>query len=348
MLENFPCSDMTVLTCIVRHPEIVNYRKILKSQKLRESVLFYILELQKDNLQEYLQIMIQNQMIDVSFLSTATKQLPEENKSFTQGLYNIAFLRTLKPQSPKYLAWNDSLVIREVVPNLSLDQLASSDLREYFPEFVQFVTRHLGCFTDFSWYLFVSNNSLNDTTLGLLEPVLNCLEYWHAFNKNKKNLSKTYIIKNESKLLWWKQLPSSLLLNFSERCLSCSESTDLYKLLQTFVSQTKWSEFLNNERLPEWLIEVLARFKPLIERQLNGVSFWWKIGRFQKLSSEFIDVHANDLELKNILIYQTLSTDQLERFVSFYDNECWHYIARNQSPSPAFLEAHAAELTASV
>lgn len=343
MLENFPCSDITVLTSIVNNPEIVNYRKILKVQKLREAVLYYILELNKENAVEFSTIMIQHQNYDIAFLKKVLRDYYPEKQS---RMYNAVFLRTLKPLAPGYLSWGLECLKQDVLPNLGLDDLADSDLREYFPEFVENLLKHADSFRDFSYYRFVSNNALDDVTLTMLEPALNCLEYWYAFQKNKNNLSKTYILKNENKLQWWRRVPSALLLDFSSRCLQCAESSELYSLLKAFVAQTKWSEFLNTERLPEWLIEVLARFKSDIECRLNGVSFWWKIGRHQTLSHEFIDVHSNDLELKNILIYQNLSQAQLDRFAEFYDVECWQYVARYQRPSVEFLTRYTTEMNA--
>lgn len=342
MLENFPCSDITVLTYIVNNPEIVDYRKILKVQKIREAVLYYILELNKENATEFSQIMIKHQNYDVTFLQ---KVLRDHNPEGQGLLYNDVFLRTLKPQKPGYLPWSAETISRDVLPNLALDDLAVTNMQEYFPEILDYLLKNPNSFSDFSYYKFISSNPLNDETLSKLEPTLNSLEYWYAFYKNKNSLSKTYILKNENKLKWWRQIPSSMLLDFSQRCLQCTESTDLYCLLNAFV-HTAPREFLSNEKLPEWFIEILARFKSYIERKLKGVSFWWKIGRHQTLSPEFMDVHCDDLELKNILIYQNLSHDQLNRFAEFYDTECWYYVARYQSPSTEFLTRYATELPA--
>jgi hypothetical protein len=329
MLENFPCSDLTILTSMVNNPEIVNYRKILKKQKIRESVLYYILELNTENAPDLVQIIFQNQNYDADFMQKILRDYVTDPDQVSRA-YNMIFLRTLKPQSPNYISWSHATLLQTVLPNLGLDTLAVTDLQDYIPEFVEALCKFADSFRDFSYYKFVSSNSLNDDTLKLLEPLLNCLEYWYAFTKNKNNLSKTYILNNENKLKWWCQVPAALLLDFSQRCLTCSESSDTYGLIKAFVFQTKWTEFLSTETLPEWVIEVFARFRLDIERQLNSVSFWWKIGRHQRLSPEFIDVHSKDLDLKNILIYQQLTLKQLNHFREFFDDDCCYYVEKYQ------------------
>jgi hypothetical protein len=338
MLENFPCSDTVVLTSIVHTPELMNYNRILKVQRLCEAVLLYILELH-DNNANLIRLIVRYQTFDIEFLETLSKSLqPDE----ITDLYNTVFVRCLKPTSDTFLTWNSETVNTRVVPKTNF---ARVDLRENLPEFVNFAISNLKLFAGFSWYNFIGQYVFKDDQMTQFETILDPLEFWYAMNKNRSYLSKVYWTRNEPKLSWWRQIPSALMLDFATRCIECPTDSDLYRLLEHFVGQTKWSEFLSVEKIPEWFIDVLDRFRQPIERNLRTVSYWWKIGRHQTLSPAFIDCHINALELKNILCWQRLTDDQLERYCQAFDVECWYFVTKHQTPSSAFLARHAAEMS---
>ena len=330
-LENFPCDDMTVLTSIINHPEIIDYKSILKVQKLRESLLYYIIELHPDDEQlDIIELMCRYQMFDMTFLEKTTATI--SNRQLKSKFYNITFLRTLKPSSNDYLPWNEKQICKNsYITTLDFDELAVNSIIDYLPEFVLLVNLHKSQFIDFSWYKFIACRLINTNTLTLIQHLLTPLEYWFAFNKNHKRLTKEYVTKYSFKLKWWQQIPLDECEQFLFEGLHVSETSNLYMLLNAFVNKTKWSELFNHEALPDWFIELFVRFQKSIEKNMVNVSYWWKVGRFQQLSTAFIDSHMNDLEIKNILIYQNLTDAQILNMAPFFDAEDWEYVTKHEA-----------------
>lgn len=170
------------------------------------------------------------------------------------------------------------------------------------------------------------------------------------------NSVKSYINIDFTKAEWQYLLSH---FNFPEDCLEEIYSqipTDLgpYKYLPGCI-ELRISCILTHQKLSEDFIErhmdeikEYGCFGQLFTHQALSESFiekyagnnplnWENISRYQKISDEFIDRHADDVDWTYISEYQTLSEETMRSHIEDID---WAYASGSQEIPLSLLEAH--------
>lgn len=297
LLANYVLPEADALKIIITSPSDFDMRKILKKQRFQEAVLQFCLELQPDQSIKTLMFIARYQMFDIAFLRSQIERLgiTGEQKS---NLYNTVFLRTLKPSSANFLAWNDVDIKDLVMPNISVPDMIVQPI-DHIPEFIQAIhDRDL----EIDWYRFLCQQNVDQAAIDEIRKHVNPLVLWFAISR----LSR----KEAAAMKWWHEMTPVQIMTLVDSVES-QDPNSMTEFLEEFVSVTNWSALLNNEALPEWFITIFAKYASAIEARQNKISYWWKIARYQKLTSTFIDAHLDKFDIRTLLTYQVLTALQM-------------------------------------
>jgi hypothetical protein len=324
-LANQKLPDDVVLNYIVQYPDEFNMAEILTKQRLREEIIQYCLELTPKDKYRNLLLVAEYQTFDIAFLQRqiATAQLSHEDAG---TVYNTVYLRTLNPSSPTYIAWSPDTIAEFVTPHTDLPRLIQHDLSAVATDFVKAIVAR-GLMHQISWYDFIHNQRMTREMVDLLKILgIPALERWCAEYKFARSLPDPER-KDELKRIqrWWASAPVDsatliAIINYAPEETD-PDSQRIGRILREYISATDWVDLLNHYTIPEPLIELFANFKKPIEARMHNISYWWKIGRYQKLSSEFILKHFDKFDLSNLLINQSMTREMLDRAGPFMTDE---------------------------
>jgi hypothetical protein len=305
LLANYVLEDKKVLGYIVNYEGDINLQEILMKQRLQEPILHFCLEIQPANREQNLRLMVFHQQISIKFLQEACARF-ELDKETVSRLYNTAFMRTLKPSDPDFLAWNDADIEHLVLPVLDIGALIRYTIK-HLPEFLNYI-RSRKILVD--WYVLLTHQQITPEIVVILKDYLPPLQMWYCMHRAGS--------KNVDEMRWWKTASPAQIIDLLERY---NTEPELRCFLEAFVYATNWTSLMNNENLPEWFITIFAQYSKQIESRMNGISYWWKVIRYQKLTSNFIDLHFDKFDVRTLLVYQTLNASQMSRLEPFMDDE---------------------------
>jgi hypothetical protein len=106
---------------------------------------------------------------------------------------------------------------------------------------------------------------------------------------------------------------------------------DLKRFLTDFVRDADWGNILRYEKLDEWFIRLFSNFEKKIDM------FWWKVARYQTLSTKFITKHLAHLDVNILLGYQKLDESVIRTLAPFFDEDGWDKVAKFQPISGDFI-----------
>lgn len=301
-ISNFPLPDIEVLRYFVSQNDIEEFLEALTIQKLREPLLYYFLEVKKDHRQQVLKHIVKYQQFTSEFLTYTSSSCTKEEQ---QNLNMIAFLRNFTYYGVRELNWSEEDVLK-LIKNLDLMKLAITNLSGC-EEFVNYAIENI---SKFPWFTFLATNEITPGQLVELQKskLLHPLELWFAIFKNTFSFESM-----KSYRRWWEFMNDEQIQNLSSNVTD----VNLHTCLRTFIANTDWNKLLLEEQLPEWLIEIFGNHCDLIEPRMNGISYWWKIGRYMSLSDGFIDKYLDRLGLENIIRHQYLTVDRYNRIKPF-------------------------------
>lgn len=344
----------------------------LMNQKMNEYTITTVLNAAKYDeslFRNTLKVMTQKQRFDLSFfesidmtftvsiestdniaesitVNVVTKNLRDDTK-FMKELYNTLFMRTLDPTNDNWISWGLSTVRERVVPYIRWYNIASTDLTS--PQIDSLLDMNL----EFPWYTLLRNNTLNESQIekAINNNIFGAVDVWMAVTAldDEKDCSAEFVANMTQYKKWWEYIPADNITDFVHNCVESVEIGSEYNhtlddtylekknalklFLDDFVNNTEWTKLLRDETLPEWFIWVFSKFADKITARMNGVDYWWKISRYQKLSPALITKYIGELDLVTVLIYQKVPAEFIKSHTQFFTPECWDAINKYQDQS---------------
>jgi hypothetical protein len=305
LLKNRILDDDAVLKYVTSNGKTIDMETVFRYQKLSEESIQYYLELllTVDIKSKYFELIVRYQTYDIKFLHKCLfgLELPEVQQA---KIYNIVYLRTLKSSDPMYLPWNENDITSMILPMISMEDLLLNEKVKHTQEFIESIIAHK--IQNFNWHLFfrLQKNSISTATVQFLEnsSLITDLEKWYMHYCCETNPNPYDY--------WW-TFESARPPNLVSVAIT----------LEKFVRNADWVKILNIQPLPEWIIDLFSKYKDVIEAKMNGISYWWKIGRYQKLSPKFIADNLDKFDIRNLIINQTLTPELLTQIDPYLSDE---------------------------
>jgi len=233
-----------------------------------------------------------------------------ENKEFMRKLYTKLFMRTLDPEDPNWINWDLQVVNECITPFLSWSTIVRQRFTETQIDSLITMAKDSDYKHTISWYVLLRYNTFTQKQLevAINTGLFGAVEAWLSTIVCK--LDVDFANKMQKYKKWWNHVESDKIPEFSRLCMECIEISSEYDdciddeyiekknsillFIKDFIYNTDWTTLLRDEKLPEWFIWVFGKASDKINRKLNGVDYWWKISRYQSLSSEFIKFHINN------------------------------------------------------
>lgn len=257
-----------------------------------------------------------------------------DDKKFIKKFYTNIFMRTLDPEDQHFINWTTDIVMKYLIPEISWFEICHIHLN---PNQIDSVIE-LGTSSEYKrmipWYVLMRHNTItiDQVNTAVKNQLFGAIELWFAVTTY--NLDDEIAIANYHK--WWLYISDDQKAGFVSMCLDSITFTSKYNLtmielerknvigmfLTDYISKTNWTTLLREEQLPEWMISIFGQLSSIINHNLNGVDYWWKVSRYQTLSPEFIRNNIDDLDLLTIMTWQKVPHDLIIELQEFMDIEC--------------------------
>ena len=333
LIEYFTLPELMIFKYMLEvDPDIM--KALMTHQSVREPALKYCLETSPARTQldgatmgvrdERIELIVWNQQISDAFINTYIIDYYTKLEYFEQlnTMMNILLMRCATGDLNLPVAYMQSVFTPKFEHVYTLD---IGVMESYVNEVIQYIQKNNFSHIDIDRMELLENCDISKETYELMHynrHILYPTDWVTSHILKSRNIITAEDMQKYFDSNWWDV--DGMIMN---------PSYDKY--LNYFVEHNNWSEFLRTEiTLSQTFIESMEPYTTQIEAAMNGISFWWKISRYQThLCEAFIRSNLFKFDIKMLLQYQTLSTELVNELKPFMDTACLQ-IADELAPTP--------------